>query len=145
MLVSLLPFFFLFFGGSPSADVKPCGIQQMPAMYKIPKDSAELMIQHFRSKKVDIDDDRWLNGKNKKIVRAEFDKTVLALILESNVISHEFFMAAFVADGRGRAMNTPTMILRITSNATSKQALEADYYLPKTESLCPPPPDCNIE
>jgi hypothetical protein len=144
MIASLLPFFFLLFGSPHSLEVKPARMQTA-SMYKIPKDSAELMIHHFRSKKVDIDDDHWLNGKNKKIVRAEFDKSVLALILDSHVSSHEFFMAAFVADGRGREMHTPTMILRITSNTTSKQAVEVDYYLPKTESLCPPPPDCNID
>jgi hypothetical protein len=103
------------------------------------------MIQHFLSKNVDINDDRWLDGKDKKVIRAQFDKTVLALILDNRVTSHEFFMAAFVADGRGRMKDAPTMILRLTRNGASAQALETDYYLPKSESLCPPPPDCSTQ
>lgn len=143
MIAMFLPLFFLFSGGAGSVVEDQATQVGIPAMYRIPNDSAELMIHHFRSKKVDIDDERWLNGKDKKVVRARFDRSVLGLLLGDRVTSHEFFMAAFIADGRGRTRNTPTMILRIVRNTSSASALEMEYYLPVEETLCPPPPDCN--
>ena len=143
MIVAFLSLFLLLPGGRESKSVREIRPAQIPPMYRIPNDSAELMIQHYRSKKVDIDDDRWLDGRDKKVMRVKFDRSVLALLMDGRVTSHEFFNAAFVADGRGRTVNTPTLILRIVKNTSSAQALEMEYYLPVEERLCPPPPDCN--
>jgi hypothetical protein len=116
-----------------------------PADFKIENADAADMINHFRNKKVKIDDDTWLNGKDKKVVKAQFDPSVLLLAARPGY-DHQFILAAFTKTTRGRGENAPTMLLKIFKMRTGVGPLTGEeYYVPVKETLCPEPSDCSTD
>ena len=95
---------------------------------------AKNMIKHYKSPQVD--------GNRAKMFRGGLDVNRLASIIKG-ANSFNIYAAAYLdSDPDPAKKNMPTYVIQVKKAGASAEA-QTLYYSLDSETLCPPPPDCN--